>query len=223
MDQTTFMAATGASPASAAFWIAPIASAMDRFQINTPARQAAFLAQVGYESGGFPLPPVSEKFNYAAARLAVVFTHLNAAQCGALGRQPDETCVPPARQQQIANLVYENKGGNGPAASGDGWRYRGSGLIQLTFKSNFAAAGNGIGADLVSNPDLVRNDANTAALAAAWYWQSHGCNELADRGLFHEITAKINPAMAGEQGRDNAFALASNALGAPSSGTTAVA
>jgi putative chitinase len=223
MDQTTFMAATGATAANANFWIAPITSAMERFQINTPGRQAAFLAQVAYESGGFPPPPVGEKFNYAAARLGAVFSTLTPSQCSQLGRQPNETCVPPDRQQQIANLVYQNKCGNGPASSGDGWRYRGSGLIQLTFKSNFDAAGKAIGVDLVSNPDQVRNDAPTAALAAAWYWQSHGCNELADRGAFHQITAKINPAMEGEQGRDNAFELASNALGVVSSGSTAVA
>jgi len=222
MDQATFMAATGASQASTDFWLAPIMSAMERFQINTPARQASFLAQLAYESGGFPLPPVAEKFNYAAARLDAVFSSLTPAQSSALGRQPGETCVPPQRQQQLANLVYQNKGGNGPADSGDGWRYRGSGLIQLTFKSNFANAGKAIGADLVSNPDLVRNDANIAALVAAWYWQSHGCNELADTGNFHAITAKINPAHEGEQGRDNAFELASNALGVQSPGGTTI-
>ena len=222
MDQATFMAATGASQASAAFWLGPISTAMDHFKINTPARQAAFLAQVAYESGGFPLPPVAEKVNYAAARLDAVFSSLTTAQCNALGRQPGETCVPPDRQQQIANLVYQNKCGNGAAAGGDGWRYRGSGLIQLTFKGNFDAAGKAIGTDLVGNPDSVRNDANTAALVAAWFWQSHGCNELADQGAFHAITAKINPAHEGEQGRDNAIELASNALGATGAGGTAI-
>ncbi|MDR5753223.1 MULTISPECIES: glycoside hydrolase family 19 protein [unclassified Caballeronia] len=223
MDQSTFMAATGASQASAAFWLAPISVAMERYQINTPARQAAFLAQIAYESGGFPLPPVAEKFNYAASRLDAVFSSLTQTQCNALGRQTGETCVPPDRQQQIANLVYQNKCGNGPAASGDGWRYRGSGLIQLTFKGNFDAAGKAIGVDLVANPDSVRNDAGIAALVAAWFWQSHGCNELADQGSFHAITAKINPAHEGEQGRDNAFELASNALGAAVSGGNAMA
>ncbi|SAL28153.1 glycoside hydrolase family 19 protein [Caballeronia humi] len=222
MDQTTFMAATGAQQASAAFWLGPLSAAMDRFQINTPARQAAFLAQLAYESGGFPLPPVAERFNYAAARLDAVFSSLTQQQCNALGRQPGETCVPPDRQEKIANLVYQNKCGNGPAACGDGWRYRGSGLIQLTFKSNFDAAGRAIGKDLVSNPDSVRNDASTAALVAAWFWQSHGCNELADTGAFHQITAKINPAHEGEQGRDNAFELASNALGADVAGGSTV-
>lgn len=223
MDQATFMAATGASQSSAEFWLEAISNAMDRFEINTPARQAAFLAQIAYESGGFPMPPVAEIFNYAAERLDAVFSSLSPAQCAALGRQPNETCVPPDRQQQIANLVYQNKGGNGPAASGDGWRYRGSGLIQLTFRDNFSAAGNGVGVNLVDNPDTVRNDPDTAALVAAWYWQSHGCNELADRGAFHAITAKINPAHAGEQGRDNAFELASNVLGAPGMSDAAIA
>lgn len=222
MDQTTFMAATGASQASADFWLAPVMSAMERFQINTPARQAAFLAQLAYESGTFPLPPIAERFNYSADRLDAVFSVLTPAQCSALGRQPGETCVPPARQQQLANIVYQNRHGNGPAASGDGWTYRGSGLIQLTFKANFASAGEAIGVDLVANPELVRNDADTAALVAAWYWQSHGCNELADEGDFRAITGRINPAHEGEQGRNSAFELASNALGVQSSDGSAV-
>jgi putative chitinase len=218
MDQEMFMAATGASAASAAFWVTPIMNAMQQFEINTPAREAAFLAQIAFESGKFPLPPVQENFNYGVAGLHATFSCLTPGQCGSLGRQTGENCVPPARQQQLANLVYQNKNGNGPAASGDGWKYRGSGLIQLTFKANFASAGKAIGMDLVSNPDLVRNDANAAALVAGWYWKSHGCNELADAGHFDLITKAINPAMAGAAGRDNAFTIATNALRAESTG-----
>ncbi|SAL07221.1 glycoside hydrolase family protein [Caballeronia arationis] len=218
MDQEMFMAATGASTASANFWLTPITNAMQRFKINTPAREAAFLAQIAVESGKFPLPPVHENFNYGVAGLHATFSSLTPDQCSALGRQPGETSVPPARQQQLANLVYQNKYGNGPAASGDGWKYRGSGLIQLTGKANFASAGKAIGMDLVSNPDLVRNDANVAALVAGWYWKSHGCNELADAGHFDLITKAINPAMAGAAGYDSAFILASNALREESTG-----
>lgn len=223
MDQSTFMAATGASAASANFWLTPIMNAMERFEINTPARQAAFLAQVAYESGRFPLPPVAESFNYAADRLHAVFSSLTPAQCASLGRQPGEASVPPARQQQLANLLYQNRFGNGSAASGDGWQYRGSGLIQLTFKANFDSAGKAIGMDLVTNADLVRNDANVAALVAAWFWKSHGCNELADAGNFQQITKVINPAKAGAEGRDDAFELASNALGVQPANGSAVA
>jgi putative chitinase len=223
MDQATFMAATGASAASADFWLAPITAAMQRYQIDTPDRQAAFLAQVAYESGHFPLPPVAESFNYSVERLGEVFSSLTPAQCSALGRQPGEDCVPPDRQEQIANLAYQNRYGNGPAESGDGWRFRGSGLIQLTFRSNFAACAKGLGVDVVSNPDLVRNDGNVASLAAAWYWQSRGCNELADAGEFAAVTAKINPAMEGEAGREAAFEVASGALDAGSAESVALA
>jgi putative chitinase len=212
MDQVTFMAATGASQASADCWIDAVQAAMDRFEINTPARQAAFLAQVAYESGRFPPPPVQENFNYSIAGLQATFKSLAASQCAQLGRQPGEQRVPPERQQQIANLVYGSRYGNGAASTGDGWNYRGSGLIQLTFKENFARAGEAIGVDIVSNPDLVRNDASTAALVSAWYWQSHGCNELADANNFSGITAQINPAHAGDQGRQDAFQLACSAL-----------
>ncbi len=219
MDNITFMAATGASEASTACWIDAVQAAMDRFQINTPMRQAAFLAQVAYESGRFPPPPVQESFNYSVAGLESTFKSLPAAVCAQLGRQPGEAEVPPGRQQQIANQVYGARYGNGPAATGDGWKYRGSGLIQLTFRDNFARAGDAIGVDIVGNPDLVRNDANTAALVSAWYWQSHGCNELADANNFSAITAQINPAHAGDQGRQDAFQLACGALNAVSGGT----
>lgn len=220
MNQITFMAATGSSQANATLWLAAVQAALDRFQINTPARQAAFLAQVAYESGQFPPPPVSENFNYSVEGLQTTFRSLTPGQCASLGRQPGETHVPPERQQQIANLVYGGRYGNGAAATGDGWNYRGSGLIQLTFKDNFARAGQAIGVDLVGNPDLVRNDPATAALVSAWYWQSHGCNELADSNNFSAITAQINPAHAGDSGRQEAFQLASNALNAmPSAGS----
>jgi putative chitinase len=217
MNNATFIRATRTSKGSASIWLTPITNAMNRFQINTPIRQAAFLAQVGYESGGFPLPPIAESFNYSVARLPRVFRELSPEQCLALGRQPGETSVPQARQQQLANLVYENRYGNGPASSGNGWTYRGSGLIQITFRDNFNAAGQALGIDLDTYPDLVRNDPGTAALVAAWYWQSHGCNELADTGDFDRITEKINPAMEGEPGRNDAFAVASKALGVASS------
>ncbi|MDR6380583.1 MULTISPECIES: glycoside hydrolase family 19 protein [Paraburkholderia] len=226
MDSITFMAATGSTQANAALWLGALQAAMDRFQINTPPRRAAFLAQVAFESGRFPPPPVAENFNYSVEGLRATFRSLTAAQCASLGRQPGEARVPPQRQQQIANLVYGGRYGNGPAATGDGWKYRGSGLIQLTFKDNFARAGQAIGADLAGNPDLVRNDPATAALVSAWYWQSHGCNELADANKFTAITAQINPAHAGETGRLEAFQLASNALNvspAAGAGGTAVA
>ncbi|BCG03212.1 endolysin (plasmid) [Paraburkholderia sp. PGU19] len=227
MDSITFMAATGSTQASAALWLNAVQAAMDRFQINTPVRQAAFLAEVAFESGHFPPPPVSENFNYSVAGLQSTFHSLTSAQCASLGRQPGEARVPPQRQQQIANLVYGGRFGNGPPATGDGWMYRGSGLIQLTFRDNFARAGQAIGVDIVSNPDLVRNDPATAALVSAWYWQSHGCNELADANNFDAITAQINPAHAGETDREAAFQIASNALlhAAPAAGAggTAVA
>jgi len=212
MDPITFMAATGSTQASAALWLNAVQAAMDRFQINTPVRQAAFLAQVAFESGRFPPPPVSENFNYSVAGLQSTFRSLTSSQCASLGRQPGETRVPPQRQQQIANLVYGGRFGNGPASTGDGWKYRGSGLIQLTFKDNFARAGQAIGVDIVSNPDLVRNDPATAALVSAWYWQSHGCNELADANHFNAITATINPPHTSETARQAACQLASNAL-----------
>src|SRR5262249_50682663 len=160
------IAATGSSDASAALWLDAVQAAMDRFQINTAMRQASFLAQVAFESGRFPPTPVSESFNYSAEGLRATFRALTPAQCASLGRQPGEKRVPLDRQQQIANLVYGGRFGNGAPATGDGWKYRGSGLIQLTFRDNFARAGDAIGENLVDNPELVRNDPVTAALVS---------------------------------------------------------
>ncbi|CAB3778175.1 hypothetical protein LMG28614_00559 [Paraburkholderia ultramafica] len=134
MDTETFQRAANLSPALAERWISAITAAADEFDINTPARLAAWLAQMGHESGGFRL--LSESFNYAPDALKI-FSRIPAGMRSQLGRQPGETTVPIARQRQIANLAYASRFGNGDAASGDGWRYRGRGLKQVTFKDNY--------------------------------------------------------------------------------------
>ncbi|MGO4416045.1 glycoside hydrolase family 19 protein [Cupriavidus sp. KB_39] len=212
MDLVTFVRATGVKEPSASIWLAPMNGAMTRFSIDTLARQAAFLAQTSYESRCFPVPPVEESFNYSISRLGEVFRHLTPQQCESMGRRPGESAVPLARQILLASTVYGNRQGNGPASTQDGWKYRGSGLIQLTFRDNFKAAGDALGMDLVSNPDFVREDPTVAALVAGWYWSQHGCNELADHGDFFSITAKINPGMEGEVDRARAFAMATHAM-----------
>lgn len=212
MDLVTFVRATGVKEPGASIWLAPLNSAMSRFSIDSFARQAAFLAQTSYESRGFPVPPVAESFNYSISRLGEVFRHLTPQQCESLGRRGGEKSIPLARQILLASIAYANRNGNGPASTQDGWKYRGSGLIQLTFRDNFKAAGDALGMDLVANPDSVREDPAVAALVAGWYWSQHGCNELADHGDFFSITAKINPGMEGEVGRVHAFAMAKRAM-----------
>jgi putative chitinase len=193
VDLDTFQRAAALSGALAARWFAPVSAAMSEFSINTPARQAAFIAQIRHESGGFT--QLTESFNYAPAALAI-FSRIPASMRATLGRHPDERTVPLERQQQIANLAYGGRYGNGDAASGAGWRYRGRGLKQISFLDNYRECGRALGVDLVSNPDLLASDDTLAARSAAWFWSAHGCNEAADRGDFAQTTRIINgPAM----------------------------
>ncbi|WP_275472412.1 glycoside hydrolase family 19 protein, partial [Pseudomonas aeruginosa] len=87
----------------------------------------------------------------------------------------------------IANNAYASRNGNGDEASGDGWRYRGRGLLQITGRANYRAAGAGLGQPLEQEPELLEQP-EFAALSAAWWWASHGLNDLADRGEFAAIT-----------------------------------
>ncbi len=188
-------------------WAAPLAEAMQRFGINTPKRQAAFLAQIGYESDG--LVSLEESLNYSKSALLAVFpTHFSAAQANLYGRTPTH----PANQQAIANIAYANRYGNGDVASGDGYRYRGRGPIQITFLDNYVEIKNNCNIDCVANPDLLCQYYG-GSLSAAYYWYSHKCNELADADDFTSITEEINGGLNGLQGRVAMWTRAKNILG----------
>jgi len=182
-------AALGIAMERAQLWVDALNDAMERFQINTPERAAAFIAQIGYESE--LLTRLSENLNYSAEGLLETFsTHFTAEEAQQYQHKPIA----------IANRVYANRHGNGDEASGDGWRYRGGGLPQLTFKDNYRACGEAIGIDLIAKPDALNLPQN-AALAGAWFWQTHGCNALADAGEFYQITKAINGGLNGLDGR----------------------
>jgi putative chitinase len=155
-----------------------------KFGINTPLRVAHFLAQCGHESGGFKV--TSENLNYSAKGLAGIFKKYFPTEAAA---------TPYARQpQKIANKVYANRMANGSEASGDGYKFRGRGYIQLTGRDNYTQFGKAIGVDIPSNPDSV---ATTYALAsAAWFWSKNGLNKLADVGASDtavtSITKRVN-------------------------------
>ncbi|WP_321944629.1 glycoside hydrolase family 19 protein [Burkholderia cenocepacia] len=205
-------AGCGATPARAEAMLAPVQAACDRFSISaSKLRLAAFLAQIGHESAG--LSQFAESFNYSIAGLRATFSRMTPSLASTLGRQPGAPPLPLATQQKIANIVYAGKMGNGDAASGDGWSYRGSGMLQLTFHDNFEAFGAACGIDAVGNPDLVRTDPATAALAASWFWFANGCNTLADAQSFDSITRRVNKAMAGKDHRDALYKAARSALG----------
>jgi putative chitinase len=204
-------AGTGAPLSRATQWIAPLQTACDRFGIDTPLRVAAWLAQCGHESAG--LARTAESFDYSVAALPVMFRRITPALASTLGRQPGERTVPVERQARIANIAYANQYGNGDSTTGDGWAFRGAGLIQLTFRDNFEACGTDLSLDLVGEPDRVRSDPALAALTSAWFWSTKGLNVLADAGSMDSITKRINPAMLGASHRKALYATAKQAMG----------
>ena len=186
LTPSNFQRATGVSDALRDKWFPRIAASMNSFGINTPLRQAHFLAQVGHESAGFT--KVEEGLNYSENALLAMFgKRINPAQAKAYGRNNDH----PANQRMIANIIYANRNGNGGVGSGDGYRYRGRGLIQITGKANYAALSGQLSADVVANPDLLTENLQAAMSAAAW-WKNHGLNELADLDDVTRITRVIN-------------------------------
>lgn len=151
---------------------------MPKFGVATLLRRAHFLGQVCHESGGFTR--FEENLRYRADRIGVIWPRL-LTRANALAGNPEA----------LANAAYAGKIGNGDENSGDGWRYRGRGLIQLTGRSNYAMASNGLGIDLVGNPDQVAQPRG-AVLTALWFWQSRGCNEAADQDDAEAVTRIIN-------------------------------
>ena len=155
-----------------------------KFQINTPLRLAHFLAQCGHESGGFRA--TQENLNYSAKGLNGIFKKYFPTEASAVeyARKP----------QKIANKVYANRMGNGTEASGDGYKFRGRGYIQLTGKSNYTLFGKAIGEDICANPDLVSS--KYALLSAAWFWSKNGLNTIADGGsedsVVTSVTKRVN-------------------------------
>lgn len=164
-------------------YFAPLNEAMAEFNVDTPLRVAAFLAQAMHESGMFQ--HLRENLNYGWEGLRKTFpkyfpTDLEAQQ---YSRQAE----------RIANRVYANRMGNGDEASGDGWRYRGVGIFQLTGADNLRACSIALFGDdrVLSDPALLEQPAN-ACRSAAWFWSVNKLNQLADQEDMRGITKKIN-------------------------------
>ncbi|WAT06477.1 glycoside hydrolase family 19 protein [Rouxiella badensis] len=209
MNEKTFQKAAGISAELAARWFPHVNAAMNEFGITTPARQAAFIAQIGTESGGFKT--LSESFNYSIAGLSTFGGRLTASQREQLGRRNDETALPIERQRAIANLVYGGRYGN--KAAGDGYKFRGRGLKQITFLDNYLACGRALGIDLITNPDLLLQD-DYAARSAGWFWKANNCNSFADSGDFLGLTQRINGGTNGLADRKARLVIATKALAA---------
>jgi putative chitinase len=159
--------------------IAQIPGVMENFGVNTPLRLAHFLAQCGHESGGFRL--TQENLNYSAKGLMGTFKKYfpTEALANAYARQP----------QKIANKVYGGRMGNGLEASGEGYKFRGRGYIQLTGKQNYTAFDLAVEDDILANPDLVSS--KHALSSAAWFWKKNGLSLIADTGSSAEVVTKI--------------------------------
>ncbi|NWD03936.1 glycoside hydrolase family 19 protein [Pseudomonas gingeri] len=182
---------------AATLFIDPLNEAMQRYAIDSPLRIAAFLAQVGYESE--QLRVLSENLDYSAAQLVQLWK--NRFDC----KTADECAYKP---DLIANIAYASRYGNGPADTGDGWKYRGRGLIQLTFHDNYRECDAELELGLIDNPGLLAEPSG-AALSAGWFWKHHNLNDLADKGNFEEITQEIN---GGSNGANQRLALYHTAL-----------
>ncbi len=159
--------------------IAQIPDTASKFNINTPLRLAHFLAQCGHESGGFKV--TSENLNYSAKGLMGIFKKYFPTESLAESyqRQP----------QKIANKVYASRMDNGSESSGDGYKFRGRGYIQLTGRANYTAFGKAINEDIANNPDVVSG--KYALLSAAWFWSKNGLNTLADGGASDQVVTSI--------------------------------
>jgi putative chitinase len=141
--------------AKAPLFIGPLNSAMVKYEINTPARQASFLSQIGHESG---------QFRYV--------------------------------RELASGAAYEGRKDLGNTQPGDGVRYKGRGLIQITGRANYATCGAALGLDLIADPELLELPQN-ACDSAAWFWKSRGLNELADNEDQVKITRRINGGLNG--------------------------
>ena len=182
MINVATLIACGVAPTQARIYADPLRIAAMRFEINTRAREAAFIAQLRVESANFTA--TEEGLYYTTPeRIRAVYSRsvTTMAMAVTLTRNP----------KALANVVYAGKNGNGDAASGDGWKYRGRGLIQLTGRANYADAGIGLAHDYVNSPDLVATPPD-ACLTAAWFWHARKLNVLADGNVIDAITRGIN-------------------------------
>ena len=167
-------------------------SLFNSYHINTPLRIAHFMAQIEHESG---LKPVSENLNYSALGLLKTFSkYFNDDNANFYARKPE----------LIANKVYCNRMGNGNYESGDGWKYRGRGFIQITGKDNYTMLSKDTRIDYLDNPDLLLNEADSL-ISALWYWNKHKINLLADKNDIKAITRIINGGYNGLSHRTELF------------------
>lgn len=202
MNKSQFQKAANISPELAAQWYPPINAAFSEFGITDPGEQAMFIAQVGHESNGFTR--ITENLNYTSEGLRSTFKkYFSQEEAEQYGRTPAH----PANQEAIANKVYGNRLGN--TSPGDGWKYRGRGLIQVTGRENYETCGKSLQTDFGLAPQLLEQDIY-ATRSAGWFWQSKKCGAVA--ADIDAVTRLINGGLNGLDDRRTRFELAKSVL-----------
>jgi putative chitinase len=183
-------------------WCDALNKLLPKYNIDTPQRAAAFLAQCAHESGSFKF--LKENLNYGAPGLMATFKKYFPTQelANDYARQPE----------RIANRVYADRMGNGNEASGDGWRYRGRGLIQLTGRNNYTLFANSIEMPLEGAPEYLETF-DGAVEGACWFWNTNKLNQWADAGDIDTMTRRINGGLHGIDDRCARYANALTVLG----------
>jgi putative chitinase len=177
-------------------WYTNLGDILPEYDIDTPKRVAAFMAQCGHESGGFTL--MQENLNYSAKGLRGTF--------GKYFPNDEVAKLYERKPQMIANRVYANRMGNGDEASGEGWYFRGRGIIQITGKNNYTKCSQSLFESnvLVENPDLLL-ESEYAIHSACWFWSAARLNELSDIGDIKTMTKRINGGFIGLEDRINHY------------------
>lgn len=196
-------------------WYSAMSLLFPKYEINTPARIAGFVAQCGHESQNFKT--LEENLNYSAEGLNRTFPKyfIRAGRdAQAFHRQPEK----------IANIVYANRMGNGDTASGDGWKFRGRGVIQLTGKDNYSRFAKYVGKSLDETIEYLKTKQG-ALESACWFWKTNGLNQIADSGDIVAMTKRINGGTIGLEDRQKHYrhalaVLGGKAVAAPATTTT---
>jgi putative chitinase len=186
-------------------WTDALNKILPDYSIDTPERVAAFVAQSAHESGNFTA--LHENLNYRAETLRKVFPkYFTDASAAQIASQPNKA-------ELIANRVYANRMGNGDEASGDGFKYCGRGLIQLTGKSNYQAFAESIETPVEQIPEFLATFEG-AVQSACWFWESNNLNQYADSGDIVTMTKRINGGTIGLEDRKKHYAHALEIFGA---------
>jgi len=187
-------------------WHHALEQLLPEYEINTPQRIAAFVAQCAHESGGFMV--LKENLNYKAATLRKIFPKYFPTD-----EMANQYAAMPNKQEAIANLVYANRMGNGDPTTGDGYRYCGRGLIQLTGKSNYSWFAASLDIPVEEAAEYLQTFEG-AAQSACWFWETNNLNQWADKGDILTLTKKINGGTIGLEDRIKHYEHALHVMGA---------